>query len=221
MKQLWKYMKGYEKECILGPLFKLLEATFELLIPLVVARIVDQGIGGGNQGYVLRMSLVMIILGIIGLAMAVSAQYFSAAAAVGFSTRLRHAVMEHILGLSYSQIDKMGSSTMVTRMTSDINQLQNGVNLGLRLLLRSPFVVLGAMVMAFTIDAQAAKAVVDVTHPRVVIPMHYRRGKMGFAEIAELSDFTDRFSGVRYEEGPLELTKGTPRGVIVLTPELS
>lgn len=156
MKQLWKYMKGYEKECILGPLFKLLEAGFELLIPLVVARIVDQGIGRADQGYVLRMCLVMIVLGIVGLAMAVSAQYFSAAAAVGFSSRLRHAVMEHILGLSYSQIDKMGSSTMVTRMTSDINQLQNGVNLGLRLLLRSPFVVLGAMVMAFTIDAQAA-----------------------------------------------------------------
>lgn len=156
MKQLWKYMKGYEKECILGPLFKLLEAGFELLIPLVVARIVDQGIGRADQGYVLRMCLVMIVLGIVGLAMAVSAQYFSAAAAVGFSSRLRHAVMEHILGLSYSQVDKMGSSTMVTRMTSDINQLQNGVNLGLRLLLRSPFVVLGAMVMAFTIDAQAA-----------------------------------------------------------------
>ena len=113
-------MKGYEKECILGPLFKLLEAGFELLIPLVVARIVDQGIGRADQGYVLRMCLVMIVLGIVGLAMAVSAQYFSAAAAVGFSSRLRHAVMEHILGLSYSQIDKMGSSTMVTRMTSDI-----------------------------------------------------------------------------------------------------
>lgn len=156
MKKLLKFLKGYEKECILGPLFKLLEATFELLIPLVVASIVDKGIGGGDQGYVVKMCIVMITLGIIGLVMAVSAQYFSAAAAVGFSTRLRHTVMEHILSLSYSQIDKLGTSTMVTRMTSDINQLQNGVNLTLRLLLRSPFVVLGAMFMAFTIDFQTA-----------------------------------------------------------------
>lgn len=156
MKKILKYLKGYEKQCILGPLFKLLEATFELFIPLVVASLVDRGIGNGDQGYILKMCLVMIALGLIGLAMAVSAQYFSAVAAVGFSARLRHAIMEHILGLSYSQIDTMGTSTMVTRMTSDINQVQNGVNLTLRLLLRSPFVVFGAMVMAFTIDFQAA-----------------------------------------------------------------
>ena len=156
MKKLLRFLKGYEKECILGPLFKLLEASFELLIPLVVANIVDRGIGSGDNGYVLKMCAVMISLGIIGLAMAVCAQYFSAVAAVGFSTRLRHALMEHILHLSYSQIDNLGTSTMVTRMTSDINQLQNGVNLTLRLLLRSPFVVLGAMVMAFTINAHAA-----------------------------------------------------------------
>lgn len=155
MKKLLKYLKGYEKECILGPLFKLLEATFELLIPLVVASIVDTGIGSGDRAYVTWMCVLMIGLGIVGLAMAVSAQYFSAAAAVGFSARVRHAVMQHILGLSYSQIDQLGTSTMVTRMTSDINQMQNGVNLTLRLLLRSPFVVIGAMVMAFTIDAQA------------------------------------------------------------------
>lgn len=156
MKKIMKYMKGYEKQCILGPLFKLLEATFELLIPLVVASLVDRGIGNGDQRYVVKMCLVMIALGVIGLIMAVSAQYFSAMAAVGFSTRLRHVILEHILGLSYSQIDTLGTSTMVTRMTSDINQVQNGVNLTLRLLLRSPFVVFGAMVMAFTIDFQAA-----------------------------------------------------------------
>ena len=156
MKKLLKYMKGYGKQCILGPLFKLLEASFELFIPLVVAGIIDTGIGNGDAGYIVKMVLVMIALGVIGLASAVTAQYFSAAAAVGFASRLRHAVMEHILGLSYSQIDKLGTSTMVTRMTSDINQVQNGVNLTLRLLLRSPFVVFGAMIMAFTIDVQAA-----------------------------------------------------------------
>ena len=156
MKKLLKYLKGYEKQCFLGPLFKLLEATFELLIPLVVAAIVDTGISSGDRGYIVKMCAVMIALGIIGLAMAVCAQYFSAVAAVGFSTRLRHAVLEHILGLSYSQIDRLGTSTMVTRMTSDINQVQNGVNLTLRLLLRSPFVVFGAMIMAFTIDFESA-----------------------------------------------------------------
>lgn len=156
MKNLLKYLKGYEKQCVLGPLFKLLEATFELLVPLVVARIVDRGISTGDTGYIVKMCLVMVALGIIGLIMAVCAQYFSAVAAVGFSTRLRHVLMEHILHLSYSQIDQLGTSTMVTRMTSDINQVQNGVNLTLRLLLRSPFVVFGAMIMAFTIDFQAA-----------------------------------------------------------------
>ena len=156
MKKLLKYMRGYGKECVLGPLFKLLEATFELFIPLVVAAIVDRGISGGDSGYIVKMVLVMVLLGVIGLVCAVTAQWFAAGAAVGFASRLRHAVMEHILGLSYSQMDTLGSSTMVTRMTSDINQVQNGVNLTLRLLLRSPFVVFGAMIMAFTIDAQAA-----------------------------------------------------------------
>ena len=156
LKKLLKYMKGYGKECVLGPLFKLLEATFELFIPLVVANIVDKGIGTGDGTYILKMCGVMILLGIVGLLSAVTAQYFSAVAAVGFSTRLRHAVMAHILGLSYSQMDTLGTSTMITRMTSDINQVQNGINLTLRLLLRSPFVVFGAMIMAFTIDFQAA-----------------------------------------------------------------
>ncbi|MBR3973243.1 MAG: ABC transporter ATP-binding protein [Oscillospiraceae bacterium] len=156
MKKLLKYMRGYGRECVLGPLFKLLEASFELLIPLVVAKIVDAGIGAADNGYVVKMCLVMISLGIIGLVCAVTAQYFAAKAAVGFATRLRHAVMKHILGLSYTEIDTLGTSTMITRMTSDINQVQNGVNLTLRLLLRSPFVVFGAMIMAFTIDFQAA-----------------------------------------------------------------
>lgn len=156
LKKILKYLRGFEKQCVLGPLFKLLEATFELFIPLVVASIVDKGIGSSDSGYILKMCLVMIALGIVGLVMAVSAQYFSAVAAVGFAARLRHAVLQHILGLSYSQIDQLGTSTMITRMTSDINQVQNGVNLTLRLLLRSPFVVFGAMIMAFTIDFQAA-----------------------------------------------------------------
>ena len=156
MKKLLKYMRGFGKQCVLAPLFKMLEATFELFIPLVVAAIVDTGIANRDTGYIVKMCLVMVALGIIGLICAVTAQYFSAAAAVGFAARLRHAVMEHILGLSYTQIDTLGTSTMVTRMTSDINQVQNGVNLTLRLLLRSPFVVFGAMIMAFTIDFQAA-----------------------------------------------------------------
>ena len=156
MRKLLKYMKGYGKECFLGPLFKLLEASFELLIPLVVANIIDKGIGSGDQSYILKMCLVMVALGVIGLVSAVTAQFFAAKAAVGFSTRLRQAVMGHMLKLSYTQLDTLGTSTLITRMTSDINQVQNGVNLTLRLLLRSPFVVFGAMIMAFTIDFQAA-----------------------------------------------------------------
>lgn len=162
MKKLLKYMKGYGKECVLGPLFKLLEASFELMIPLVVASIVDDGVKLGDQSHVIQMCILMIALGAIGLVCSVTAQYFAARAAVGFAGRLRHSVMAHILSLSYSQSDTLGTSTMVTRMTSDINQVQNGVNLTLRLLLRSPFVVFGAMVMAFTIDAQAALVFVGV-----------------------------------------------------------
>lgn len=156
MNKLLKYMKGFGKECALGPLFKLLEASFELLIPLVVAGIVDNGIGNGDGTYVIKMCIVMVALGVIGLACAITAQYFAAKAAVGFAGRLRHAVMKQLLSLSYTQMDTLGASTMITRMTSDINQVQNGVNLTLRLLLRSPFVVFGAMFMAFTIDFQAA-----------------------------------------------------------------
>ena len=156
MKKLLSMLKPYKKECILAPLFKLLEASFELLVPLVVASIVDTGIGNKDHDYILRMCLLMVVLGIIGLMCAVTAQYFSAAAAVRFAGRLRHQVLSHILRLSGSQTDELGTATMVTRLTSDINQVQSGLNLTLRLLLRSPFVVFGAMVMAFTIDVQAA-----------------------------------------------------------------
>jgi len=156
LRKLLKYLKAYAKECVIAPLFKMLEASFELLIPLVVAAIVDTGIGNGDSGYVVRMCGVMILLGLIGLACAITAQFFAAKAAVGFATRLRHAVLKSVLGLSYTQIDEIGTSTLITRMTSDINQVQNGVNLTLRLLLRSPFVVFGAMIMAFTIDFEAA-----------------------------------------------------------------
>lgn len=156
MKSLFRYLRGYGKQCVLAPLFKMLEASFELMIPLVVAAIVDTGIERGDTGYLVKMCLIMILLGVVGLISAVTAQYFAAKAAVGFASRLRYAVMKHILGLDYTAIDQVGTSTMITRMTVDINQVQNGVNLTLRLLLRSPFVVFGAMIMAFTIDAQAA-----------------------------------------------------------------
>ncbi len=156
LKHILKYMKGYSKECVLGPLFKLLEASFELMIPLVVAQIIDVGIPEGDKGYILKMTLIMVALGIVGLISAVVAQYFAAKAAVGFAARLRSALMKKVLGFGYGQIDALGTSAMVTRMTSDVDKVQNGVNLTLRLLLRSPFVVFGAMIMAFTIDFDAA-----------------------------------------------------------------
>ncbi len=149
-------MKGYGRECVLGPLFKLLEATFELIVPLIVAAIIDRGILAGDRGTIVRLCLVMAALGAVGLAAAVTAQYFAAKAAIGFSARLRHALMAHIGTLSYTEIDRLGTSTLITRMTSDVNQVQSGVNMTLRLLLRSPFVVFGAMIMAFTIDAGCA-----------------------------------------------------------------
>ena len=156
MKKLFVYLRGYGRECVLGPLFKLLEASFELIIPLIVARIIDGGILAGDKGYIVRMVLVMAALGFVGLMSAVTAQYFAAKAAIGFSTRLRHALMAHIQTLSHTELDTLGASTLITRMTSDVNQVQSGVNMCLRLLLRSPFVVFGAMVMAFTIDFDSA-----------------------------------------------------------------
>ncbi len=156
MKKLLCYLKEYKKESVLGPLFKLLEATLELFVPLVVAAIIDTGIGNQDRGYVVKMCLVLVLLGLIGLAFSVTAQYFAAKAAVGFVTKIRHVLFGHIQKLSYAELDTQGTSTLITRMTSDMNQVQNGVNLTLRLLLRSPFVVIGAMVMAFTIDVKAA-----------------------------------------------------------------
>lgn len=156
MKKLWVYLKDYKKESVLAPLFKLLEASFELLIPMVVAAIVDHGIGGNDLGYVYRMGGIMVLLGIVGLAAAVTAQYFSAKAAVGFATGLRSALFGHIQSLSYTEIDTVGTSTLITRLTSDVNQIQSGVNMTLRLLLRSPFIVFGAMIMAFTVDVKCA-----------------------------------------------------------------
>ena len=151
-----QYLRKYRKECILAPLFKMLEALFDLLVPLVVASIIDRGIGGGSAGHVWRMCGLLIALGLVGLGMAVVAQYFAAKAATGFAADVRHALFTRLTALSFPDVDRVGVSAMMTRMTSDVNQAQTGVNMALRLLLRSPFVVLGAMVMAFTIDARCA-----------------------------------------------------------------
>ena len=165
MKKLLVYLKDYKKETVLGPLFKLLEASFELFIPLVVASMIDKGIPAKDDGHIIRMCLVMAALGLIGLVCAVTAQFFAAKAAVGFATKLRHGLFAHIQKLSFSQMDNEGTSTLITRMTSDINQVQSGVNLVLRLFLRSPFIVFGAMIMAFTVDVKGALVFV------VVIPV--------------------------------------------------
>ena len=165
MKHLLKYLKDYKKESILGPLFKLLEASFELMVPLLVAMIIDTGIPNQDTNYIIKLCILMIILGIVGLICAITAQYFAAKAAVGFGTKLRYALFSHLQQLSFTEIDQIGTSTMITRMTSDINQVQSGVNLVLRLFLRSPFVVFGAMILAFTIDVKAALVFV------IIIPL--------------------------------------------------
>ena len=156
MKRLFSYMKDYKLESILGPLFKMLEASFELFVPLVVSRMVDVGIRGRDSGYILKMGGVLVLLALIGLACSLTAQYFAAKAATGAATSLRNDLFSHIGRLSYTEIDTVGTSTLITRMTSDINQVQSGINMTLRLLLRSPFVVFGAMVMAFTVDVRSA-----------------------------------------------------------------
>ncbi len=156
MKRLLCYLREYRIQCIAAPLCKMLEASFELCVPLVVAAIIDRGIPMEDNGYLLRMCLLMVLLGAIGLTSTLFAQYFSAKAAVGFGTKLRHAMMEHIQSLSFSDLDRIGTSTLITRMTGDVNQVQTGVNLTLRLLLRSPFIVLGALVMAFIVDCKTA-----------------------------------------------------------------
>lgn len=156
MKRLLVFLKDYKKETVLAPLFKLLEASFELMIPLVVAAMVDQGIGQGDVSAVYRLGGIMVLLGVVGLLAAISAQFFAAKAAVGVAAGLRSALFKHIQSLSHTEIDTMGASTLITRLTSDINQVQSGVNMTLRLLLRSPFIVFGAMIMAFTVDVKSA-----------------------------------------------------------------
>lgn len=203
MKKLLVYLKDYKKETVLAPLFKMLEATFELFVPLVMAAIIDQGIQGENVPYVLRMGLLLIALGVIGLTCSITAQYYAAKAAVGFSTKLNHALFAHIQSLSFTEMDQLGTSTMITRMTSDVNQVQNGVNMVLRLFLRSPFIVFGAMVMAFTIDVQAAFIFV-VTIPllsivvfgimMITMPM-YRKVQAGLDKV--LGSTRENLTGAR------------------------
>ena len=165
MKSLLIYLKNYKKESVLAPLFKMLEASFELLVPLVMAAVIDVGIANKDEPYIIKMCLVLIALGLIGLVCSITAQYFSAKAASGFGTGVRHALFRHIQNFTFTEMDTIGSSTLITRLTSDVNQTQSGVNLVLRLFLRSPFIVFGAMIMAFTVDIQAALIFV------VVIPL--------------------------------------------------
>ena len=163
MRKLLRFLKDYKKESILSPLFKLLEASFELFVPLVMAAIIDTGIGNKDGGFILKMCGILILLAIVGLTCSITAQYFAAKAAVGFATKVRHALFDHIQKLSYTEMDTAGTDTMITRMTSDINQVQNGVNLTLRLLLRSPFIVIGALIMAFSISPRLTLLFLGVT----------------------------------------------------------
>ena len=217
LKKLLVYLEDYKKESILGPLFKLLEASFELIVPLVVASMIDVGIAQGDKGYVGRMCLIMAALGLIGLVCSITAQYFAAKAAVGFATKLRHGVFEHIQKLSFSQLDREGTATLITRITSDINQVQSGVNLVLRLFLRSPFIVFGAMVMAFTVDVKAALIFVVVIPVLSVIvfgimlvsiPL-YRRVQSGLDRV--LGTTRENLTGVRviraFGQEPAEISK--------------
>lgn len=203
MKKILYFLKDYKKESILAPLFKMLEAVFELIVPLVMAAIIDVGIAGSDKSYVIRMCMVMIGLGVVGLTCSITAQFFAAKAAVGMATKLRHAVFFHIQSLSFSSLDQIGTSTLITRMTSDINQVQSGINLFLRLFLRSPFIVFGAMVMAFTVDVKAALIFV-VTIPLlslvvfgvmcVSIPL-YKKVQGGLDEVLTL--VRENLTGVR------------------------
>ena len=183
MRKLLVYMKGYRTQAILAPLFKLTEVLFELFVPLVVASIIDNGIGENNKGYVIKGSILMAVLGIVGFICAVIAQYFAAKAAVGFATKLRLALFEKINSFTFNNIDKIGTSTLIMRLTGDVNQVQTGVNLTLRLLLRSPFIVFGAMIMAFTVDSKSALtfafailllSIIIVTIMAITIPLHKR-----------------------------------------------
>ena len=198
MKKVLIYLKDYKKETILAPLFKMLEASFELFVPLVIASMIDKGIEGNNKSYILSMGGVLVLLGIIGLICSVTAQYFSAKAATGFASRLRNALFSHIQKLSFRQLDENGTATLITRMTSDINQVQSGVNLVLRLFLRSPFIVFGAMIMAFTVDVKAALIFV-VTIPLlsimlISIPL-YKKVQLALDKV--LQKTRENLSGIR------------------------
>lgn len=168
---IFTYLKDYKKECVCAPLFKMLEAMFELFVPLVVASMIDRGIGEANSPYIVKMGGVLFVLAVVGLTCSIIAQYFAAKAATGTSAKLRHALFSHIQSLSFSEVDTIGTSTLITRMTSDINQIQNGINMFLRLFLRSPFVVFGAMIMAFTVDVKAALVFV-VTIPLLAVVIY-------------------------------------------------
>jgi len=203
MKKLLKYLKGYEKETLFGPFGKLCEATLELIVPLVIASLIDKGIGGENGGHVVRMSLILVLLGLIGLGFSVVAQYFSAKAAVGFITKVKRELFAHIQGLSYSDLDRLGTSTLITRISADTSKVQTGFNLTLRLLLRSPFVVFGAMIMAFTIDVKSGvtfavtiPALCVVVFGIMVISMPlYKKVQGGVDKI--LTKSRENLSGVR------------------------
>lgn len=178
MKRVLSYLKGYIRESILGPLFKLLEACLELLVPFVIAAIIDRGIPSGDAGYILKMGLILLALALVGLVSSITAQYFAAKAAVGLAAKLRHALFAHIQKFSFSDQDRIGVSTLITRLTSDINQVQSGVNLGLRLFLRSPFIVFGSMAMAFVIDRRCAMIFVGVIPVLAVIVFGIILGSM-------------------------------------------
>ncbi len=203
MRKLLIYLKDYKKETVFAPLFKMLEATFELFVPLVVAAMIDRGIGTGNTGFVLTRGLLLVGLGLIGLVCSVTAQYFAAKAAAGFAAQMKHALFAHLQRLSFSDMDQIGTSTMITRMTSDANQAQNAVNMALRLFLRSPFIVLGAMVMSFTINLKAALifvvaipvlSIVVFGIMAITMPM-YRRAQAGLDRI--LGRTRENLTGVR------------------------
>ena len=155
MRTLAKYLRNYKKESILAPFFKFLEVVFDLLVPIVIAQIIDVGIAHNDHGYIVQKFFILILMAAAGLAVSITAQFFAAKASVGFATEVRQAVFDHIQKLSYTELDTLGTDTLITRLTDDVNQVQNGVNMGLRLLLRSPFIVFGAMVMAFTINVRS------------------------------------------------------------------
>ena len=203
MKSLLKYLKNYKKESVFAPLFKMLEASFELFVPLVVAKIIDNGIAKGDNIYVLKMGGALLLLAIIGLTCSLTAQYFAAKAAAGFGTEVRHELFKHIQTFSYDEIDRLGSSTLITRLTSDLNQVQSQVNMFLRLFLRSPFIVFGATIMAFTVDVKAALvfvvaipilAVIVFGIMLATIPM-YKKVQNGLDKI--LSETRENLSGTR------------------------